>query len=149
DAGVVERQAVVALIDLVVVFGVLALVSLVPIPFMVPFNDEWLRMNVLEEHTVWEWTVGHSKTWVVRPTAELIMSYASLATTRRALGSSFDATTFLARFQLMYVVLIVIFWALIVLNARIVARTVRCVPHVTLMFLGVVVCWLMSDELGF
>jgi hypothetical protein len=150
DIGVVERgTVVVALIDLVVVFGVLALVSLVPIPFLVPFNDEWLRMNILEEHTVWEWTIGHSKTWVVRPTAELIMSYASLATTRRALGSSFDSTTFLSRFHATYVVLIVIFWALIVLNARIVARTIRCMPQLTLMFFGVVVCWLMSDELGF
>jgi hypothetical protein len=140
---------VVALVDLVIVFGALAFVSLFPVPFLVPYNDEWQRMNVLADHSVWQWMVDHAETWVVRPTAEIILGFASLPNSRPALADAFNAKTFLLRFHLMYYVLAGAFWALWVANAMIVAKSARALPQLTLMFFGVVVCWLMSDELGF
>jgi hypothetical protein len=140
---------VVALVDLLIVFGALAVLSLVPVPFMVPYNDEWLRMNYLADHSVWNWTVGHAETWVVRPTAEIILGLASLPNTRPALADAFNAKTFLARFHAMYYVLAIAFWLLLYVNAMIIAKRALALPHATLMFFGVLVCWLMSDELGY
>lgn len=140
---------VVALVDLVIVFGALALVSLFPVPFLVPYNDEWQRMNVLADHSVWQWTVWHAETWVVRPTAEIILGLTSLPNSRTALANAFNAKTFLLRFHVGYYVLAGVFWALWIANAMIVAKSLRALPHATLMFFGVLVCWLMSDELGF
>lgn len=140
---------VVAIVDLAIVLGALAVVTLVPVEFLVPYNDEWLRMNFLADNSVWKWTTYHAETWVVRPTAEIILGWISLLNTRPALAHAFDTRTFLTRFHLGYYVLAVAFWALVYLNAAIVARRAFALPHATLMFFGLAVCWLMSDELGF
>lgn len=144
-----ERAAIASGVDLSIVFGALAVVSLVPVFFMVPHNDEWLRMNYLAAHSVWEWTMVHAETWVVRPTAEVILGFASLPNTRPALEHDFTVETFLGRFHAIYVVLIVAYWAMLYANAAIIAKSLRALPHATLMFFALLVCWLVSDELGF
>jgi hypothetical protein len=83
----------------------LAVALCFPVFFMVPYNDEWLRMNYLADHSVWQWTVMHTQTWVVRPTAELIMAVVSARTTRAALGEHATARAFLAHFHAQYLAL--------------------------------------------
>jgi hypothetical protein len=144
-----SRTRVVLVLDVVVVVAALVAASIVPVFFMVPFNDEWLRLNYLANHTVWEWTVMHAQTWVVRPTAELILGYASLPNTRRALGEHFSASAFLERFQLIYVLVAIPFWIILYVNAAILAGRFRALPHTCVLFAFTIICLLVSDELGF
>ncbi|HKU42198.1 MAG TPA: hypothetical protein VJR89_28765 [Polyangiales bacterium] len=136
-------------LDVLLVLGVLAAVTLVPIAFLVPFNDEWLRMNYLATHSVWEWTVWHAETWVVRPTSEVILGLASLPNTRPALEHDFSVDTFLARFQAVYGLIALAYWAMLYANAAILARSPRALPHTVLLWFGLLTCWFMSSELAY
>jgi hypothetical protein len=136
-------------LDSLAVFALLAAVSLVPIFFMVPFNDEWLRMNYLSTHSVWEWTVMHAETWVVRPTGEVLLGLAALPNTRPALAHDFTPQTFLARFHGVYVLIVLAYWLMLYANAAILARSWRALPHTLLLLFGVLTCWLMSSELAY
>ena len=136
-------------LDALVIIALLGAVLLVPISFLVPFNDEWLRMNYLATHSVWEWTVMHAETWVVRPTGEVLLGLAALPTTRPALASEFTAETFLARLHSIYVLFALGYCALLYVNAAILARSWRALPHTLLLLLGLLTCWLMSSELAY
>ncbi|HKP59980.1 MAG TPA: hypothetical protein VJV78_24820 [Polyangiales bacterium] len=136
-------------LDALVVIVLLGMVLLAPISFMVPFNDEWLRMNYLATHSVWEWTVMHAETWVVRPTGEVLLGIAALPNTRPALAHDFTVETFLARFHLIYVVFVLGYCALLYANAAILARSWRAAPHMLLLSFGLLTCWLMSSELAY
>jgi hypothetical protein len=144
-----RRHTLVQSVDLAIVIAVLAALCVPAFFFMVPFNDEWLRMNYLADHSVWQWTVMHAQTWVVRPTAELILGYASLPNTRVALAAHFTPRAFLARFQWMYVALAVLFWLTLYVNAAFLARRASAWAHTSLAFFVMIVCWAMSDELGY
>jgi hypothetical protein len=139
----------VRMLDALVVCSVLALALLVPIFFMVPYNDEWIRMNYLADHSVWEWTVYHTQTWVVRPTAELIMGFVSLVDTRRMLGAQFNPQVFLARFQQMYAWLAVSMFVLLYVLAALLTQRWRALQAWTLLCACMSICILMSDQLGF
>jgi hypothetical protein len=136
-------------LDSLVIVTLLAAVSLLPIFFLVPFNDEWLRMNYLATHSVWEWTVWHAETWVVRPTSELILGLASLPNTRPALAHDFTPETFLGRFHLVSVLIVLAYWLMLYANAAILARSWRALPHTLLLMFGLLTCWLMSSELAY
>lgn len=136
-------------VDLLVVLGLLAAFLLVPIAFLVPYNDEWLRMNYLATHSVWDWTVMHIETWVVRPTTEIILAVCALPITRPALEHDFTVDTFLARFQGVYVLLVLAYLMLFYANAAILARSWRALPHTVLLLFGLLTCWLMASELQF
>lgn len=144
-----KLSTIVLAVDLLVVLGLLAAVLLVPIAFLVPFNDEWLRMNYLATHSVWEWTLMHAETWVVRPTAEIILAVCSLPITRPALAHDFTVDAFLVRFQGVYVLLAVLYWAMLYVNGTILARGLRALPHTLLIFFGLLTCWLMASELTY
>ncbi|MET0385262.1 MAG: hypothetical protein ABW321_04850 [Polyangiales bacterium] len=135
-------------LDLAVVALALACVLLVPVTFLVPFNDEWLRINYLADHSVWEWTVMHTRTWVVRPTAELIMAFAALPNTRPALAHDFTPAAFLAAFHRVYVWLALVYGVLLYANAVLLSGRWLPREELTLLILGVLACWLCSDELG-
>lgn len=143
------RLGIVHGLDLVVVFGLLLTLLLVPVVFLVPFNDEWLRINYLADHSVWEWTVMHSRTWVVRPTSELIMGFAALPNTRPALGHDFTPAAFLKSFQRVYYVLAFGYCLLLWLNAAILRGKWLAREECTLIGLGILACWLQSEEPGF
>lgn len=133
---------------LALVIGLACALAL-PVVFMVPYNDEWLRMNYLADHSVWQWTVMHTLTWVVRPTAELIMAALSKVTARPVLGAHFDAAHFLWRFHAGY-------WALAALLLGLcwlLARTLSAGRNtLTLWATSCALVWLClwtSDELGY
>lgn len=136
-------------LDLLVVVALLGSVLIVPIFFMVPYNDEWLRLNYLSSHSVWQWTVMHAETWVVRPTGELILGLEALPNTRPALAQDFTPETFLARFHAVYVGNALAYCALLYVNAAILARSWRALPHFLLLLFGLLTCWLLSSELEY
>jgi hypothetical protein len=148
--SIVQRsEKFVRVLDVLVVCSALALALLVPIFFMVPYNDEWIRVSYLADHSVWEWTIYHTQTWVVRPTAELIMGFVSVVNTRRMLEPNFNAAAFLARFHQMYVALVATLFALLYLLAAVLARRWRALHEWTLLCACMAICILMSDELGY
>ena len=143
------RNAVVHYLDLAVVAAALLTVCLVPIRFMLPFNDEWLRINYLADKSAWEWTVMHTETWVVRPTAELIMAWAALPNTRPALAHDFTAHAFLLRFHRVYLALALTFCAMLYAQAALILGRFRVREGASLSALFALTCWLMADELGY
>ncbi len=145
----IGRLGLVHSVDLVIVASLLVGVLIVPIAFLVPFNDEWLRINYLADHSVWEWTVLHSLTWVVRPTSELIMGWAALPTTRPALAHDFTPEAFLSRFHGVYFVLAFSYCALLCVNAALLSGRLFSREAVALAFFAVLACWLTSEEPGF
>jgi hypothetical protein len=144
-----KRLDIVHRVDLAVVLSLLLGLLLVPVVFLVPFNDEWLRINYLADHSVWEWTVMHSVTWVVRPTSEVIMGVAALPNTRAALGPDFTAEAFLRNFRLVYVALALGYCALHWLNAVILRGKWLAREETALILLAALACWLTSEEPGF
>lgn len=136
-------------LDAVVIAGVLAFALIAPLGFLVPFNDEWLRTNYLAGHSPWEWTVMHCQTWVVRPTAELIMSWASLVTAQRMLPQPLTAARFLLHFQLPYLALVLSLLGLLYAFAAIVAERARALSHWAFACACMLICLCVSDELGY
>lgn len=145
----ISRPGLVHSLDLAIAMALLLTVLLVPVSFLVPFNDEWLRINYLENHTLWEWVVMHSQTWVVRPTSEVIMGLAALPSTRQALAHDFTPRAFLASFQHAYIALALSYCALLWLNAVLIGGRLLALEETALVVLGALTCWLMSEELGF
>jgi hypothetical protein len=127
----------------------LAAALMLPIAFMVPYNDEWLRMNYLADHSVWEWTVMHTVTWVVRPTAELIMAFISARTSRPALGAHPDAAHFLTRFHALYLVLAGALLGLVGVLARLLGRGRHTLALWGTLCALLWLCIWSSDELGY
>jgi hypothetical protein len=135
--------------DALILISALVATLLVPIFFMVPYNDEWLRLNTVTERTVWDWTVYHSQTWVVRPTAELIMGFVSWMNTREALGADFNAHNFLVRFHTMYVWLEVALLGLLYVLAAVLSESWRALHALACLCGALLICIAVSDELGF
>jgi hypothetical protein len=149
DLQSVRFGSVLQALDASVVVTALVAILVVPAFFMVPYNDEWLRLNYLADHSAWQWTIYHAQTWVVRPMAELLLGWVSLPNTRPALSSNFFAYVFLARFQRLYGALALAFCGLLLAHAWILAGRLRAYAHVTLLFALMLICILMSDELGY
>lgn len=135
--------------DGLVMIATLAVAIISPITFLVPYNDEWLRMNYLADHSVWQWTVMHVQTWVVRPTAELIMALASAQTTRPALGAHADAELFLARFHAPYLALVLGLFALMAMLATALAPKHYRFTSWSVSCGCLWLCIAASDELGY
>lgn len=135
-------------LDLAIVVAMLIAVLLTPVAFLVPFADEWSRVNYMNDHSTWELMVMHSLTWVVRPTAELIMGLATHPYTRPALAGNFTAVAFLRTFRRMYFALAFSYCALLALNAVVLKGRWLAREQTTLVALGVLTCWLTSEELG-
>lgn len=142
-------QRWVAWLDLAAIVLTLGWALVLPIVIMVPHNDEWLRLNYLADHSVVNWTIHHARTWVVRPTSELIMGFAALPNTRPALADSFNAQAFLTRFHWMYVVMVVGCFALLYANAAALAGRLRALPQLALLAALLLVCMLTADGLGY
>lgn len=139
----------VARADALLTISTLAIALWLPIAFLVPYNDEWLRMDYLADHSVWQWTVMHTQTWVVRPTAELIMAQASAQTVRAALGSQPTADEFLRRFHAPYLALMLGLFALTAALAGALAPKRYRLPTWAAISGCLWLCIWASDELGY
>jgi hypothetical protein len=85
----------------------------------------------------------------VRPTAELIMSWISLASAQRMLPKPLSAATFLLHFQLPYVALALVLLALLYVLAAVVAQRALALGHWAFGCACVLICLCVSDELGY
>ena len=136
-------------LDLLVVSVALGIALVPPIFLHVPYNDEWLRINYLADHSVWNWMVMHCQTWVVRPTAELIMAGTELPLTRPAMGSDFTAHAFLTRLHASYLAMAAMVMALLYMIGVAAAGGARSLAFVTLTFGLLLICVSQSSGLGY
>jgi len=138
----------VAVCDALALLLALSMVLLLPVGFVLPFSDAWLRMTYLADHSPWEWTVMHVETWVVRPSAELVMAWLSWQTSRPALGPHWNPETFLLRFQAAYGLLALVLLVLLAWIARALVDTRRVLIAWAVAAGGMWICLWSSDGLG-